>query len=191
MAGLAVPLFRLRSAELAVTFDGDNLHVSGQGLHFLAGKPLARLKDGATVVFLSQLTVYTDAFATPFRRSVERFVVSYDIWAEDKFSVTIPGPGGRTISNLSAAQTEAWCQENFAIAATGLAQDRQFWVQFDMRTADQRELSQLVSNERISLTGLINFFSRKSGADDLQTWRDGPFRLKDLVRTPGRGGRNG
>ena len=60
-----------------------------------------------------------------------------------------------------------------------------------MRTADQRDLSQLVSNERISLRGLIDFFSRKSGADDLQTWRDGPFRLKDLVRTPGRGARNG
>ena len=47
-------------------------------LHFLAGKPLDRLKDGAAVVFLTQLTLTTDNFATSLRRTPERFVFSYD-----------------------------------------------------------------------------------------------------------------
>src|SRR5579872_6144469 len=140
LAGLAIPVFRLRAADrFTISFDGDNLHVSGPGLHFLTGRPLARLKDGATVVFVSQLTVYTDPYVTPYRRSAERYVISYDIWAEDKFSVTVPGTVPRTVSNLSAVQTEAWCQENFAVTVSGLAPDRPFWVQFDMRTADQKD----------------------------------------------------
>ena len=59
-------------------------------LHFLTGKPLERLKDAATVTFLSQLTLFSDAQGTVFKRAAERLVVSYDLW-EEKFSVTIPG----------------------------------------------------------------------------------------------------
>ena len=70
LAGLAVPLLKLRAAAdpLAVTFDGDNLRVSAPSLHFLAGKPLQRLQDGDTVVFLSQITLFSDPFTTVIRR---------------------------------------------------------------------------------------------------------------------------
>jgi hypothetical protein len=88
LAGLAVPLFRARAADsINVTYDGDNLHVSAPALHFLAGKPLDRLKDASTVVFLSQLTLFAGNRDAPFRKVPDRFVVSYDLW-EEKFSVT-------------------------------------------------------------------------------------------------------
>src|SRR5665811_149768 len=81
LAGLAVPLFPARSAQpIEVTFDGDNLHVSAPGLHFLTGKPLERLKGAATVVFLSQLTLFSENHDAAIRRVPERFVVSYDLW---------------------------------------------------------------------------------------------------------------
>ena len=52
LAGLTVPLFSLRAAEsLEIQYDGDNLHVSAPRLHFVIGKPLERLKDGALTVF--------------------------------------------------------------------------------------------------------------------------------------------
>jgi len=192
LAGMAASLSGVRAADsFAVTFDGDNLHVSAPSLHFLSGNPLARLKDGATVVFLSQLTLFGDAYATVLRRApVERFVISYDIWADDKFSVVVPG--ARSAANLPAAATEAWCLENLAINAFGLAPDRPFWLQLEMRTADQRELSSVVSGPGISLGNLILLLGRKPGSDDPQ-WRRqaGPLRLVDLVRTPGRGSRNG
>ena len=118
LAGLALPLSRLRATEsLSVSFDGDNLRVGAPGLHFLTGKPLERLKDADTVVFLSQLTLFGDSRgATVLRRARERLIVSYALW-EEKFAVSIPGAPVRSRSNLTAAQAEAWCFENLAVSA--------------------------------------------------------------------------
>lgn len=191
LAGLAIPLFRLRAAEnLGVTFDGDNLHVAAPTLHFLSGKPLARLKDGSTVVYLSRLTLFSDPYLTVFRPAVDRFIISYDIWSEDRFFVTIPG--SRSVSNLSLAATESWCVDNLAISALGLAPDRPFWLQLDMRTATPKDAASVVSGPGISMSKIIELLSRKPGADDPQwTCRAGPLRLRDLARTPGRGNRIG
>jgi hypothetical protein len=184
---------RARGAEpLAVTFDGDNLHVGTSVLHFLSGKPLERLKDGATVVFLSQLTIFSDHWTTPFRRApVERFVVSYDIWAEDKFSVTVPA-SNHSASNLAAPALEAWCLGSLGISAAGIAPDRQFWLRLEMRTADQADLASVTAEPGVSLRNLILLLGRKPGAGDPQWTREaGPLRLTDLTRTGGRGTRNG
>src|SRR5579872_988810 len=115
LAGLAVPLLGARAEEpLAVTFDGDNLHVAAPGLHFLTGKPLSRLKDAATVAFVSRITLFSDDHGTIFRRPVqERLIVSYDLW-EEKFTVTIRGTDytRSTPRLLTLQQTESWCIEN-------------------------------------------------------------------------------
>src|SRR6476646_7215514 len=112
LAGLAIPLFRARANEqLSISFDGDNLHVAAPGLHFLAGKPLSRLKDADTVTFLSQLTLFSDPFVTVVKRAPERVVVSYDLW-EERFAVTILSASKRTQSGLTVAQAEAWTIDN-------------------------------------------------------------------------------
>lgn len=194
LAGVGIGVSRLRGAEmLAVSFDGDNLRVAAPGLHFLTGKPLQRLKDAATVTFLSQLTLFSDANGTVFKRSpIERLVVSYDLW-EEKFSVTIPGGGKRGIPKVSAAEAEAWSMENLAISAMGVPQDRPFWLRFDLRTADRRDLGSVVGDSGLSLSSLmIDIFSRKPDAGEVSWRRDyGPFRLLDLPRTPSGRGRNG
>jgi hypothetical protein len=192
LAGLAIPVSRLGAAEsLGVTFDGDSLRVAAPTLHFLTGKPLERLKDAATVTFISQLTLYSDAQGTVFKRSAERLVVSYDLW-EEKFSVTIPGGGKRSLPNATATQAESWCLDNLAISALGLAPDRPFWLRFDLRTADRRELANVVGDSGLSLSGLIDLFSRKPGAgDQFWTLNRGPLRLLDLPRTPSGRGRIG
>jgi len=193
MAGLAIPLFKARAVEsLEVSFDGDNLRVAAPGLHFLTGKPLERLRDGATVTFLSQLTLFSDAQGTVFKRVAERLVVSYDLW-EEKFSVTIPGGGKRQIPHVSATQAESWCLENLAISALGLAPNRPFWLQFDLRTADRRELAALMGESGVSLSGLIDLFSRRPGAGETSWTRGpvGPLRLLDLPRTVNGRGRIG
>jgi hypothetical protein len=191
MAGLAIPLFRGRAAEvLQVSFDGDNLRVAVPGLHFLTGKPLERLRDAATVVFLSQLTVYSDDHETVFRRIPERIIVSYDLW-EQKFAASIPGPAARSKSNMGAAQAENWVIDGLAVSALGIDPNRQFWLQFELRTADRRELSRLVGDTGISVSSLIEMVTRQRGLDDFYCTRSaGPLRLVDLPRTP-RGTRNG
>jgi hypothetical protein len=194
LASIAASVSRLRGVEaLSVSFDGDNLRVAAPGLHFLTGKPLERLKDAATVTYLSQLTLFSDANGTVFKRSpVERLVVSYDLW-EEKFSVKIPGGGKRSIPNVSAAEAESWCLESMAISAMGLAPDRQFWLRFDLRTNYRRDLGSVVGDNGLTLSGLmIDLFSRKPGSGDLSWSREfGPFRLLDLPRTPSSRGRIG
>ena len=189
LAGLTVPAFRARAAPLlTVSFDGDNLHVAAPQLHFLTGRPLNRLKDGTSVVFLSQLTIFRDDRGTVFRRSPERLTVSYDVW-EEKFKVVL-AVDRRSVSRLSLAAAETWCLENLAISALGLAPSRPFWLQFDLRAATPKELSALVGDPGISVRGLIELFGRKPGADEPQwTLAAGPLRLTDLPRQAIRGTR--
>ena len=191
LAGLAIPLLRPARAagSLSVTFDGDNLHVLPAGLHFLTGKALMRLKDADTVTFLSQITLYSDERGTIFRRAPERVVVSYDLW-EERFAVTIPG-AQRSVSHLTADQAETWAMDNLAVSALGLAPDRPFWLRFELRAASQKEISSVMGDAGISLSGLVEIFSRKPGVDDPYWMRSaGPLRLSDLPRRAVHG-RNG
>ena len=190
LAGVAVPLSCLGATErLNVTWDGDDLHVAATQLHFLAGKPLDRLKDGAAVVFLTQLTLTTDRFTTSLRRTPDRFVISYDLW-EEKFSVTKLGEGQRTASHLSAAAAETWCLDNVAISATGLPQDRPFWLRFELRAAEPKDEAAVIGDSGLNLTRLIEIFSRRPRDQQPQwTAEAGPLRLADIKRLVGRAAR--
>ena len=190
LAGLGIPLLRGRAAELLqVSFDGDNLHVATPGLHFLTGKPLERLRDAATVVFLSQLTLYSDDRGTVFRRMPERIIVSYDLW-EEKFSVAIPGSAARSNSHMGATQAENWVIDGLAVSALGMDPSRPYWLRFELRTTDHRDASKLVGETGISLSNLVDWMTRQRGPDDFYWTRTaGPLRLIDLPRV--RGTRNG
>ena len=186
MAGLAIPLFRAWAEPvLRVTSDGDNLHVAAPQLHFLTGRPLARLRDGNVVVFLSQLTLFRDDRVTVIRRQPERITVSYDIW-EEKFKVGM-AVDRRSASRLSLEETESWCLENLAISTLGLETQRPFWLRFELRAASEKEASSVAGDSGISIRGLIEMFSRRAGADQPHwSLNAGPLRLGDLPRTAAR-----
>jgi hypothetical protein len=192
LAGLAIPLFRARGAQvLSVVYDGDNLHpLAPPTLHFLAGKPLDRLKNAATVVFASQLTIFGEDRTQVLKQATERMIVSYDIW-EEKFSVKLSVAAMKTKQPLpSAAATEAWCLENLAISTLGLAPARPFYLRWDLRAVSPRNMAgNVVGDPGISLTGfMIELFSRRPAADEAH-WQleSGRLRLQDLTRKPGRG----
>jgi len=186
LAGFAAPVFRAWGADsLTVSYDGDNLRVRSPDLHFLAGKPLERLQEGSTVVYLASTILYRDRWITPWKRAEARFVVSYDVLGEDKFAVNTPGPPPRHALNLSKAATEAWCLDNIWISVADIAPDRQFWLQLELRTGSQRDLSSVLGDTGISVD-LIDLLSRP-GAEPPLARRAGPLRLADLVRMPGRG----
>ncbi len=191
LAGLAIPVSRVLAAPagLSATWDGDTIHVSAPQLHFLSGKPLERLKDGAAVTFFSQLTISTDRYATVFRRLPERFVVSYDLW-EEKFSVNRLSGSPRSASHLGAGAAEAWCLESMAVSASGLAPERPFWLRFEIRASDPKEEAAIVGEPGINITRLIEFFSRRPRSEQPQ-WvlEAGPLELRALRRTEHRGSR--
>jgi hypothetical protein len=190
-AGLATALFRAGAEEsLGIAFDGDNLRPLAPGLHFLTGKALGRLKDARTVVFLSQLTLLGEDRVTVFRRTPQRFYVSYAIW-DEKFKVTIPGATPESKLWPTAEQAENWCVENLAISALGMAPDRPYWLRFELRTADPKDLSRVWSDSGISVSGLIEIFSRRPDSGEPHWMMEKRLRLMDLRRTPARGNRNG
>lgn len=191
MAAGVIPVSRLLSApSLSAYWDGDNIHVAAPQLRFLTGRPLERLKNGASVMFLSQLILSTDAHRTVFRRFPERFVVSYDLW-EEKFSVARLG-NPRTVSHLSAGAVEAWCLESMVVSAAGLDPYRDFWLRLQMRATNSKEEAAVLGEPGISITRLIEVFSRRPRSEQPEWTLDaGPLRLAQLRRIVGRGERSG
>jgi hypothetical protein len=73
-----------------------------------------------------------------------------------------------------------------------MAPNRPFWLRFEWRTADQKDLLGGAGEPGLNLRSLIELFSRKPGPDDPNWTREvGPLRLEDLRRAMGRGARNG
>src|SRR5690242_15744642 len=122
----------LLAQALRVRLDGDDLRVSAPQFRFLTGKPLEKLKDGASVVFLAQLSISSEINAPAIKRAVDRFVVSYDLW-EEKFSVTSTGIERGSASHLSSTAAEAWCLDHLAVGIVGVAPERPFWVRLELR----------------------------------------------------------
>jgi len=172
----------LSAQALRVRLDGDDLRVGAPQFHFLDGKPLEKLKDGATVVFLSQLSISTEVNAPAIKRAVDRFVVSYDLW-EEKFSVVESGAERARASHLSSAAAETWCLDHLAVGLGGLAPDKPFWVRLELRAEDARDQAGVVDDSGINLTRLIEVFSNPARAQQMR-WdaTAGPMRLADLKR---------
>jgi hypothetical protein len=178
----------LSAQALRVRLDGDDLRIAAPDLRFLGGKPLEKLKDGASVVFLAQLSISTEVNAPAIKRAVDRFVVSYDVW-EEKFAVSRTGMERET--HLSPVGVESWCLERLAIGIEGLAPDKPFWVRLELRAEDARDQAAVVGESGINLTRLIEVFSNPAHAQQMR-WElmAGPVRLMELKRER-RGSRSG
>jgi hypothetical protein len=173
--------------ELVVHLDGDFLRISLPHLDFLKGKPLDRLKDGASVAFIGQLTITTAPNALkPAARSVARFALSYDIW-EERFSVTKIGQTSdsrRAASHLSVQGAQNWCIDNLTVDRAQLP-ETDFWVQLDLRAEDPRDQLGIVGEPGINITRLIEIFGRPArGTQPRWLLNSGPYRLTDLRRGP-------
>jgi hypothetical protein len=180
--GLCAPAFQaVGNAALALRRDNEILYVSAPNLHFLQGKPLERLKDGASVTFISQLSLsFDDNRTPPFRRLPERFIFSYDIW-EEKFLIS--RLGGAQRKGLSAAAAETWCLESLAISTSGVPPDKPVWIRLDLRAVDPKDQAGLVGDFGISLKGLIDTFSRPARSQQPHWTLDtGPIRLVDIKK---------
>ena len=163
------------------------LHVSAPNFRFLNGKPLERLKNGASIAFVAQLTVSSSpTYVVPDARTAARFAISYDIWQE-RFSVTKitdHADQKRTVSHLDGPAAEAWCFDNLTINRSELPSGKPFYLQLDLRVEDPRDQTGLVSETGISLvTALVDIFSRPVREKQAHWLLDsGPLRLEDIRR---------
>jgi hypothetical protein len=158
--------------------DGE-LRVSAPRLHFLTGRTLQRLHDGVSVPLDFQLSIAAGVQTNVVERSLERFVVSYDLW-EEKFSVMRPRTVRTASPRLSANGAEAWCLENLSIPVAGLPADRDLWARLEIRSVDLKRESPL-ADPGISLATLIEIFSRPArGQQEHWALESLPFRLAEV-----------
>ena len=169
------------SDELIVRRSGDLIRVIAPRLHFITGKSLQRLHDGAVVPFDFQLSIAAGSRGNVVERAVERFTVSYDVW-EEKFSVVRLRDFRKSASNLSANAAESWCLENILARRSALPADRQLWARLEVRSAEPKDPSTFpYADPGISITTLIGIFSRPPRpAQDHWAFESAPFRLADL-----------
>lgn len=184
LAGFA---FAMWAEELIVHWKEDHLHLSAPKLHFLEGKPLDRLKNGDSVPYDFQLTLWVGSRDSVYQRYADRFVFSYDLW-EEKFSVSEARPPRRTISHLSADAAESWCMDSFHISTVGIRGEQPMWLRLDIRSEEPKDQPAVLGDPGVSLTSLIEIFSRPArGTQPHWTLDAGPLRLDDIKRTSGRG----
>jgi hypothetical protein len=170
----------LAAENLKLRLDGDYLRVNASQIHFLIGRPLEKLHNGAVVTYLLQLTIRADRAGKILLRIPERFAVSYDLW-EEKFSVrrlTVPE---RSASNLSVSAAESWCIENVSVPLAQLPADRPFWIALEYESESAKDANNSALGN-LSLGSLVDIFSRRPrdesevrGVEEI-----GPIRLEDL-----------
>lgn len=156
------------------------VRVNAPSLHFLTGKSLARLHDGAAVPFDFQLVITAGSKNNVVARSLERFMVSYDVW-EEKFSVVRVRDFRKSSMRLSAAGAEAWCLDNIFVPAASLPADQQLWARLEVRSAEPKEPLATLPDSGINLATLIDIFSRPSRPQqDHWSLESAPFELAGL-----------
>ncbi|MCC6862285.1 MAG: hypothetical protein IT158_27165 [Bryobacterales bacterium] len=168
------------SSALMPRTDGDDLRIAAPELHFITGAPLERLHNGASISFAFQLSLTTQRNAPPVARTLERFVISYDLW-EEKFSVARLGRFRRSTSHLSAGAAESWCLENLVLSTRGLPPTQPLWLRLEVRAEEPRDGLGVVDDPGINLTRLVEIFSRPArGQQPRWELEAGPLRLAEL-----------
>lgn len=167
------------SEDLFVRRIADQIQVTAPRLHFLTGKSLQRLRDGATVPFDFQLSIAAGLKNNIVQRAAERFSVSYDVW-EEKFRVVRLSDFRKSAAGLSASAAESWCLENLFVPASSVPADQQLWARLDIRSVDPKEPFSSTTESGISIPALIQLLSRPPRPQQDHWALDASFRLADL-----------
>jgi hypothetical protein len=167
----------VQSPLLEVERRGNRLHVSAPGLRFLEGRPLERLRDGASVTYVLALTVETEGDARSRTGASEKVVFSYDLW-EERFAVMEAEPPGRSASHLTAAAAQRWCMDLFGLPIPAGPPSTRLVLKLECSVADEAGSDE---PSGLSLSTLIDVLSRKARTASPR-WEavSRPLRLSDL-----------
>lgn len=168
------------SEDLFVRRFGDQIRVIAPRMHFLTGKSLERLRDGAAVPFDFQFSISAGLKNNVVLRAVERFTVSYDVW-EEKFRVVRLRDFRKSPAGLTASAAESWCLENLTIASAALPADKELWAHLDIRAAEPKDILAPSGSSGISIPALIQLLSRPPHPQqDHWALESASFRLADI-----------
>ena len=158
--------------------DGDRLRVAVEGVRFLSGEALRKLRDGVPVTYTFRLTALNSRYGSTVAKAEYRFVISYDIF-EEKFQVSRERPTVRVVSHLTLAAAEAVCLEALELPLRSINASRSFWLRWDYEAEEAAQ----TDNSEVSLGGLVEIFSRTTKKEPTQgVVESGPFVLSNLPR---------
>ena len=181
----------MMAEEFILNWHNDRLEFSTTRVHFLSGKTLDLLHNAEAVPVDFQVTLFAGDRRHEFRRMTDRFVISWSLW-EEKFKVVKTQSPMSSIDHLSSAEAEAWCWRQMSTELTGFGENDPFWVRVDIRAEDGKDgplFGRGVSESGISLTGLIEIFSRPARAEQSHwgPYDAGPYTIDELKRSSRRG----
>jgi hypothetical protein len=168
------------SGDLFIRQSAGEIHVTAPHAHFLTGRALERLHDGAVAAFDLQFSVAAGSKTNVVARAVERFIVSYDVWQE-RFSVVRLRDFRKSGAKASAIAAESWCVDNMALPASLLPSNQELWAKLEIRGVDQKDQASAWAGAGISVTTLIEIFSRPTRPQQ-EHWslETAAFHLSDL-----------
>ena len=178
LLAMGLSAMTVSSSGLLPRHASGEVRVTAPGLHFLTGKSLSRLHDGAAVPFDFQLIIASGSKNNVVARALERFIISYDVW-EEKFSVVRVRDFRKSGMRLSDISAESWCLDNIFVPAASLPAGQQLWARLEIRAVESRET--LPTDSGINLATLIEIFSRPSRPQQ-ERWslESAPFELASL-----------
>ena len=178
--------------DLALRWHNNLLEFSAPHMHFLTGKQLERLHNGAQVPFDLRVSLYSGTKDHLCCQLAERFLVSYSVW-EEQFRVIKTQSPRLVVDHLDAADAEAWCLKQMHLDPSGLGETEKLWARVEVRVPTDTKLQNPFGRERISesginLTGLIELFSRPPAATQPH-WsaESGPWTIEEVKRGSRRG----
>jgi hypothetical protein len=91
------------------------------------------------------------------------------------------GTGRKQIAHLSDEAAQSWCLENVTLSTKGVPADQPFTIALEIRAVDLRDARAILTEPGISLTALIEIFSRPTRSQQPK-WnlQHGPVRLNEV-----------
>ena len=162
---------------MTVTTAGGDVRVQAPGFRFIAGEPLARLKDGLPVRVELELSVLAGPGQAATVGHKQAFVLSYDLW-EERFAAAVSGSGSRSMSHLTSAAAEAWCVQQLAVSvsALGSLRTQPFWIRLESRMLNGNTPGH--EDAGLTLRGIIETLSRRQASDTSHAAEGGPFKVQ-------------
>lgn len=172
--------------ELILRAQGSRVDFLAPQLHYLTGRPLARMKNSEAVAFDFHVTL-SDRENKIVRETAARFIISYALW-EERFKVVKVLPARKDApKGLTANEAEAWCVREMSLDVNGIAGNQPLWAYMEIRGDGEREhplfSKDSITDDGISLRGFIDKFSRLPQATQPH-WelKAGPLTLDQLRR---------
>jgi hypothetical protein len=159
---------------------GDHLRVIAPQMHFISGAAVERLRNGAAITYVLNLSLTAQHAKKPAFQLQEKFAISFDLW-EEKYSVVQRKPDGHTASRLNSSTAEAWCLENMPIPVRSVPERQPFMIRLECFIEEDEEKENGDSPPGLTLAALIDVLSRKKSGESLR-WEasGGPFLLEHL-----------